>query len=116
MELLVFLGIVVGLVYWVRAKGNAVGREASRRQMELVAVNLLAEFPGLDDEQIATVMRDMLQNDGDFDSARLFWASADTVGRVRRTIAIGLAREELRARERALNPESTALKRARKRA
>ncbi len=61
---------------------------------EVRAAELLAEFPDIADEGIAQLMRDELVNNRCHDHRYWAWATADTVGRMRRTILVTIARRK----------------------
>lgn len=52
----------------------------------------MSEMPALNDEQVATLVRDALLNARIHDEVTLSWATSETVARLRRTVAIELAR------------------------
>ncbi len=56
--------------------------------------SLMSEFPELPDHDIATLVRDEIINARGDDQALLKWATADTVARLRRTVAVQLVRRE----------------------
>lgn len=53
---------------------------------------MLAEFPNLSDHEIAVLMHDELMNNRTTEPEWFRWATADTVGRMRRTILVHIAR------------------------
>jgi len=93
--LLVFA--IAAYLVWSRNRARAVLEEEALTLVERRASKLLTEFPDLSDEAIALLIRDELQSRRVRGSEAYRVASAQTVGRVRRTMAI--------ARERARNEE-----------
>jgi hypothetical protein len=84
-------GLVAGGSAVVRHREVAVHREVSAQSTaqslaEEWATWFLSRYPKLNDEAIATLMRDELINRRMATDANLRWAHPDTVGRVRRTI------------------------------
>jgi hypothetical protein len=100
----VVLLLVAGLVVWWvvsrrrREAATLANIHAVRSQdaIDSRVIALLHEFPGMTDEQIATLARDELLNARIHDPVALMWASAETVARLRRTIAL---QHHRRARE-----------------
>lgn len=99
--------LVYGAVQFVRMTAAATAREIrgvvharerrkqdARTWVERRALQLLAEFPDMEDASIAMLLRDELLNARATDQELYTWATADTVGRMRRTILVHLARQE----------------------
>ncbi len=63
-----------------------------RARSEKRALDLLLEFPTLTDQDIANLMRDELMNMRTPHREYYAWATADTVGRVRRTLLVTYVR------------------------
>lgn len=57
------------------------------------AIELLLEFPNLDDSEVAMLMRDELMNMRTPHREYYAWATPETVGRMRRTILVEVARQ-----------------------
>jgi hypothetical protein len=64
--------------------------------MEAKASELIADLPELSDQSIARALSDELENARETNAAYWRWANVETVSRVRRTMAIALAREQRR--------------------
>lgn len=101
-----FLSAVLGGVgALLRALGNAgsslmmdrarldLMRDQVRLDTEKRAVDLIFEFPALDDREIALLMRDELMNRR-AEPIWFSWVNEETVGRMRRTILVEYARQK----------------------
>lgn len=99
-------GIVLGTVkgLWVggsELKNAYVASNAQRQYRadqirtltERRALQMLAEFPNLSDHEIAVLMHDELMNNRTGEQEWFRWATAETVGRMRRTILVEIARQ-----------------------
>jgi hypothetical protein len=71
-------------------------------------VALMGEFPNIDDESIAQLVRDELFNARILDKVYLAWATSETVGRVRRTLVVSAIRQERTREEKAMRDQQAA--------
>ncbi len=71
---------------------RAARTEEVRQRSERRALELVVEFPGLDDAEIAQLMRDELMNMRSAHHEYYGWATAETVGRMRRTLFVEAVR------------------------
>jgi len=76
---------------WTEAT-NPARAEEIRVRSERRALELILEFPQAADEFIAQLMRDQLMNMRSPHREYYAWATAETVGRVRRTLLVTHAR------------------------
>ncbi len=95
MEALVII-TVLAVAFWFglrNSAGNAkVRRARALDEAEARSVALLEEFPGATDGEIATLIRDEYENARTMTPERREAASAETVGRVRRTLVLAAKR------------------------
>lgn len=68
-------------------------RDQVRLDTEKRAVDLIFEFPALDDREIALLMRDELMNRR-AEPIWFSWVNEETVGRMRRTILVEYSRQK----------------------
>lgn len=102
-------GASVGALHWLVRWSERAGLSATRAELaqrryagereheiqtqsEQRALHLLAEFPSLSDEEIATLMRDELLNMRSTERGYFEWATPATVGRMRRTVVVEAVR------------------------
>jgi len=83
--LLVLVGLVVVIWLVVRSKRRAAADVQAQEVVERVALALLGQYPAAADEQIVQLIRDELLNRRAREPSLFSWATAETVGRVRRT-------------------------------
>ena len=96
--------VVICIIVWFfvsLVKGGAAKlrqRTEQKAEIQLLVekrfIDLMIEFPELDDLALATVMRDELQNKRITDGEFFRWATTETAGRIRRTLTIAAARAE----------------------
>ncbi len=104
---LVVLAIFGGVAWFVvkLAQGAAEGvqdaqRLRTQRQADIRAtverrlLQLVVEFPEMYDADIAMILRDELQNAHEPRAEFYQWATPETVGRIRRTLLLQIARDE----------------------
>lgn len=91
----VIVAAVVRAITWFSGQVRSVGQrvEEGQRAMEHRALQLLAEFPMLSDEEVGLLLHDELVNARISDACYMRWANADTVGRMRRTAVVASVRE-----------------------
>lgn len=89
--------VALPAVSWLR--GTLVNNEVWGSFVERRALELLVEFEGgLTDEQAAVLIHDELVNARVCDPAPYTWATPATVGRLRRTLVLAVARDRRAAR------------------
>lgn len=88
---------VVAYVVWSRQRARAAHQEEVLALVEERAKVLIEELPDLDDEAIALLLRDELQNRRVRDHDAYVAASGHTVGRVRRTLVLASERARKKA-------------------
>ncbi len=67
--------------------------------MEAKASELISDLPELSDHAIARALSDELENARETNAAYWRWANVETVSRVRRTMAIAIARDRRKESE-----------------
>lgn len=103
-KLLIGLGIVLVVVVLKllsnlvrgighRARVTEAEREEIRRLVEERLAALLSEFPRMSDEEVATLLRDELENERCKDMRFFHYATAHTAGHIRRTAVVAALRE-----------------------
>lgn len=96
------IGGIKGLAH-VAQEGGQMLKQAARQKeqrradvqtfMERRAVELLVEFPALDDAELAKLLHDELVNNRVTEAEFFRWANDATVGRMRRTLLVEAARQ-----------------------
>ena len=85
---------VIAYIVWSRQRARAVQQEEVLALVEQRAASLMEEFPDLDDDAIALLIRDELQNRRVRGHEAYAAASAHPVGRVRRSLVVASARSK----------------------
>lgn len=88
-ELLLLVVVAIALAIWlvVRSTRRAAADLGAQGIAEQLALALIEQYPSADDEEIVQLMRDDLLNRRAREPLLFQWANAETVGRVRRTVA-----------------------------
>jgi hypothetical protein len=101
-----FLAILIGIFRWIFAEAKAASNRSKKNaavyaermheiqtESEKRALDLIAEFPDINDEGLALMMRDELMNNRIQGQEWYRWATPDTVARMRRTLAVTIERK-----------------------
>lgn len=105
-EWLIGIGGVALLVWYfaIRKPRQVLATDAAQTHVERRVLHLMQELPHLDDDELALLVHDELVTGRVRDAEYYRWATAQTVGRIRRLVLLEAGREAIRQRGLAAAP------------